>query len=60
MSEIKHVLIRTVHKDGTTREYRADKNPAGMTLKFLEDGGVEAQSVPENPVLVTVTEFPAR
>lgn len=60
MSDIKRMVIRCEHADGIVREYRADKNPAGMTIRFVEDGGVLASSTPDNPVLVTVTEFPAR
>lgn len=58
MSKIVRMVIRTEHADGSVREYRAEKNPAGMTVEFLEDGAVQARSDPGNPVLVTVTEYP--
>jgi hypothetical protein len=60
MSEIKRLSVFCEYADGTVREYRTQKNPAGMTWKFDADGEIRASSRPDNPVSVTVQEWPAR
>jgi hypothetical protein len=60
MSKISRITLICQHADGTVREYRADKNPAGLTLRFTDDGDVMASSTPANPVFVTVMTWPAR
>lgn len=58
MSEIERVVIRTEHADGSVREYNAHR-PAGLTVRFTEDGGVEAQGAKETkPLVFSVLEVP--
>lgn len=57
MSVIKRVVIRCEHTDGTVREYRA-LNPAGLVLRFADEGGIVAQAASGSSVAMDVVEMP--
>jgi len=58
MSVITRVVIRAEHADGSVREYRA-LNPAGLVLRFADEGGIVAQAPSGSRLVMDVLEIPA-